>query len=517
MSEQDVTGYLAATSKEGEPSHYRLTDIDVPEVAVVDRAANKRIWLLLKRDAMSNELGPAITETDDGTLTLEKAELTIPTPVKAAVSSVLVAALEKTKSVVAALRGADEDPEAKMDSRLSGAVKSIAEALGAVTERYPSPTTKTDKQEPLPKPAIAALTQVLQMPGLSKPARAVIEDLVSNPAPNFPLPKPAVAALSQVLQMPGLPKPARSVIEDLVKQSKAEAKKSVDPEVADAEAAADAALEDVAKFEASMLVQKKFALPAAVKAGALRLATGAMELLASVGAAVRAAKETSERLDAPLPKELGAAITRVAAALKAINERYPAPKSAADGDGKGVGEKEQPTVPNPDDAKKNLDIAGMRADLAKMQATIDAAESGAPPPTTEPAVDIVEKAESLVEELSKAGARMAKARLARFLDALKTLNELGQEFLKGDDSVKTPDFLAAQKSANGGLDRASLEAMFAEQTRIISERVGTLEKRVDTVETARPVGVGDSDPPVVPTAKKDEPGPFRDMFVPGSD
>lgn len=70
-------------------------------------------------------------------------------------------------------------------------------------------------------------------------------------------------------------------------------------------------------------------LPTPVKEAMLRSLTEALERLMSVANRVKEASETDERLDAPVPDEVGAEVAAIAELLSGIGESYPSPKSKA--------------------------------------------------------------------------------------------------------------------------------------------------------------------------------------------
>jgi hypothetical protein len=103
-----------------------------------------------------------------------------------------------------------------------------------------------------------------------------------------------------------------------------------DEEEDDAEKA-EMPAEDDESDDAEKKPRKKQALtiPTPVKEAILRSLTEALERLMSVANRVKEASETDERLDAPVPDEVGAEVAAIAELLGGIGESYPSPKSKA--------------------------------------------------------------------------------------------------------------------------------------------------------------------------------------------
>lgn len=144
----------------------RLLDIITQEVSLVNRAANRRKWLVRKgSDAMN--LGQEIFETEDGTMTTETAEpesgeesrvekqMAMPKPVKTAVLGALEQCQTKAAKLVSDIKGMTEDETVEgMPQMLSNEFKGLATALRAIISRYPSPKSKDEPgAENAPEPA----------------------------------------------------------------------------------------------------------------------------------------------------------------------------------------------------------------------------------------------------------------------------------------------------------------------------------------------------------------------------
>lgn len=183
----------------------------VEEVSLVDRAANKRKFLVVKRrtdmgKTQDEGLGPEVVQDDSGRLTtvegVEKARgkddedeegtdeekkkkaqgaggkkpdgdddededdagkaegkkkadgVTIPAPVKAAVLRIGTEALERLMSVVNQVKNATETDEklpAPLPASLSKEIAAVAKLLASIGERYPSPKAKSEDGDKVEK------------------------------------------------------------------------------------------------------------------------------------------------------------------------------------------------------------------------------------------------------------------------------------------------------------------------------------------------------------------------------
>jgi hypothetical protein len=191
--------------EEEEKDVHRLRDMVVEEVSLVDRAANRQKFLVVKRrtDMGKNSdenLGPEVVQDENGRFTavrdVEKArgkakdeeededeekqkasgkenedeededgkpkgrkkadgnaagnQLTIPAPVKAAVLRIGTEALERLMSVVNQVKDAaetDEKVPIPLPADMGKEIAAIAQLLTSVSERYPSPKAKSEHGE----------------------------------------------------------------------------------------------------------------------------------------------------------------------------------------------------------------------------------------------------------------------------------------------------------------------------------------------------------------------------------
>jgi hypothetical protein len=159
-----------------DPKVFQLLDIIAEEVSDVDRAANKRTYLVVKRrtDMKTKEqLGAELVEDADGNLTTigkakadddaehdetkaaspdkeedeTKQALVIPAAVKQALLKATTEALQRLMAIVNAIKAAEETDE-KLDKPTPDSVarelRAVSGLLVGALERYPSPIAKDD-------------------------------------------------------------------------------------------------------------------------------------------------------------------------------------------------------------------------------------------------------------------------------------------------------------------------------------------------------------------------------------
>lgn len=141
---------------------HELSDINTEEVSIVDRAANKRRFIVVKRDGRAT-MAAELTEKEDGTFEeaqpaaekpavdapasedVAKQAITLPTPVKQTVVRALTEAGERLASALALAKAAKETDEKlpqPVPAALGKEVGAIATLLNSLVERYPSPKAK---------------------------------------------------------------------------------------------------------------------------------------------------------------------------------------------------------------------------------------------------------------------------------------------------------------------------------------------------------------------------------------
>lgn len=159
-----------------DPKVFQLLDIIAEEVSDVDRAANKRTYLVVKRrtDMKTKEpLGAELVEDANGNLTtIDKAKgddeehdetkaasppdkekdaskqaLVIPGPVKQALLRATTEALQRLMAVVNAIKAAeetDEKPDKPTPDSVARELRAVSDLLAGALERYPSPIAKDE-------------------------------------------------------------------------------------------------------------------------------------------------------------------------------------------------------------------------------------------------------------------------------------------------------------------------------------------------------------------------------------
>ena len=172
-----------ATKGEEEDKIFRLHDMVVQEVSLVDRAANKRQFLVLKReDESMAKVGEELKPDGNGGFTTAKTDEGAPTPpelppapaaptpvddatakvedspitpqVKQDVLRMLADALENLMTVATTVKAAQEDggEEGNLPPTVVEGLKSIGGLLQGVVERYEAaPAAKQDDSTPEPK------------------------------------------------------------------------------------------------------------------------------------------------------------------------------------------------------------------------------------------------------------------------------------------------------------------------------------------------------------------------------
>lgn len=134
-------------------AEFRLRDILVEEVSIVDRAANRRRFLVVKQqggnmadikktdDQAVDAEAPASSESPTDAVTMAA----MPSAVKEGVLRILTEVLERLVSVSNQVKDAEETSASSdnpLDPTLAGEIKNISELLGGVLSRYPSPVAK---------------------------------------------------------------------------------------------------------------------------------------------------------------------------------------------------------------------------------------------------------------------------------------------------------------------------------------------------------------------------------------
>jgi hypothetical protein len=184
---------------------HRLVDMIVQEVSIVDRPANQRRFLIVKRRTPME--GAQVVQKDDGTLTTaEKQGEAIPAPVQASVLTIVTAAVERLLSVAEALRATpttDAQVDQPLPGNLAGTVADVARELAGVGERYPSPASKAEavaKVDPIPEPVKAAV--VTQLTQVAERLASVLAEVRDAPGSTEQRDAPLPAAITdQVMEI----------------------------------------------------------------------------------------------------------------------------------------------------------------------------------------------------------------------------------------------------------------------------------------------------------------------------
>lgn len=121
---------------------YRLRDMETREVSLVDRAANKRKFLIVKRgDAMPVPDLPELTVGDDGQLTQieggqDRPVFKLRSEWKEKIASAATSALEKIEDLIQAIKGAEETDEEGIEfpAEVLSEIQGIADAISGIPQ-----------------------------------------------------------------------------------------------------------------------------------------------------------------------------------------------------------------------------------------------------------------------------------------------------------------------------------------------------------------------------------------------
>lgn len=364
--------WLAEASEARRRRRHRLHDIRVGEVSVVDRAANRRKWLVVKREGdMADQLGDEVEVDADGTATAvfdedepvevvtlskdddtvddfgrdpadvspERKQQAIPSPVKDAVSKIVRSAVERLMSIAQALRGAkttDAKTPTPLPASIGRGLRAVAAELQGATQRYPSPTAKA-QHEKCPEGQVFDPEKKACVPMGKGSDPAIAKQRLSMPGPV----KKAVLG-----RLAGFVERAMSLRNDvrIAKDATGETETPLPATVGRALRALATELgTTLSRFpsptakgfaalplevDAESLVtpvEKALTIPGPVKRAVARRLTAVIELAMSVRNAVRGARETTERSRTPLPPAVGRWLKGLATQLGAIAQRYPSP------------------------------------------------------------------------------------------------------------------------------------------------------------------------------------------------
>ena len=140
---------------------FRLRDIETQEVSVVDRAANQRRFLVVKREnGMDPKLGAEVTTDDNGDLTAEEIEkaghMKIPGSVKAKIESALSQAIAVLGKQLAMVKASTEGGPPRIPTAMNTALSMVSNNIDDVMSKYGTSKTKKDGEGDTDADAVAA-------------------------------------------------------------------------------------------------------------------------------------------------------------------------------------------------------------------------------------------------------------------------------------------------------------------------------------------------------------------------
>lgn len=162
------------TDEQGRPAKFRLTQMLTVAVGLVDRAANERTFLVVKRNSGMDTNGTQATTKDQGTAPVTNADPAAPPPAapaappdapaadaiklpaaaKQALTDGLTAIFQKLAPIAELIQSAAVDEAAAVPPELCAALDEGADALDMLADQF-APTTAMDMAAP-PAPAPAA-------------------------------------------------------------------------------------------------------------------------------------------------------------------------------------------------------------------------------------------------------------------------------------------------------------------------------------------------------------------------
>lgn len=165
----------AATTEDGDAATHRLTGIQVKEVSIVDRAANKRKYLLVKDDDKANDSAtgssaekatptnpdqPPTPPTQPGPpATPQAPTLRISPELKTQVIGILKTVLERVGVINKVLEGSSETPGAAAPPELMTALNQLAQMISQAAAPTAPPAAPPPGAPPPAPPPSAAKTE----------------------------------------------------------------------------------------------------------------------------------------------------------------------------------------------------------------------------------------------------------------------------------------------------------------------------------------------------------------------
>lgn len=433
---------------------HRLLDIITQEVSLVNRAANRRKWLVRKgTDAMGE--AQELFEQGDGSLTTEETaeapvesgneesvekQLAMPKAIKDAVSSALATAHGLVGKLAGHVKNLEEDDSMQgLPSMVGTELKALATGLRAINSRYPAPKAKGEGEE----------DETAQEPEQAEE----------------------------------------------VEQTKSEEGETQTETETEAEKAGHGI--------SGALKQK---VMGALEDGAKRLAT----LLEHVKAATE-----SDEAHSGIPGELAKEIEAVAAGFESLLGAYPSPKAAKTEEDEQKPHTETASAPDeaaPESAD-NMEKASPFSVLQEAKNVLGVIMAKIQPgqPIDEDSYQKLDKLRSLLGssasgerkedgddsqkgDVKKAGAKMASARRKQLEAAIKSLLSLFKEVMPAKDLGKFPHLVVSKAEQDAEGLREKLEKAEADLAKARGElaelRERPAESQVATVETAVPTSNG---------------------------
>lgn len=184
------------------PQVYRLRDMQVQEVSLVDRPANKRKFILVKRDSKTMALGAELAANSDGSFsTAQKAPP--PDPGAAPPGS------EDTSAAPAPGADMPLSLTADMKTQLGDVMKSLTDALAAAQKMLDGAADAKDETEANPAPLADALANLCEMAEDAAMALLGIPD--NDEVPPGGVPEPGAPAAQAGPGMDAQPLAARDL------------------------------------------------------------------------------------------------------------------------------------------------------------------------------------------------------------------------------------------------------------------------------------------------------------------
>lgn len=454
LAKADAVLQAAIGALRASGARFRLKDILVEEVSFVDRAANKRRFLVVKH-------GDSMAEQKESVAKVE-----LPKPVKSVMMRMLTEALERLVSVVNAVKDAEEtdaELETPVPAEIGNEIEWIANALLGCLEKYPSPTSKAQVGGNLGPHTHA-------IPGNGRTGIGAGAGH-THKTPDGKRTGPAMLGGGTGNHVHELPTGGTTGTPDVMKvEAPADALAAfIDMTAEDGGGVSPDALSQLGSETADKMRVLASVLALIADAGSPEELAGMANRMLSVGKALKAAGTASDVLeriaeaaqavageaedDDTLSAETLVKIRQLAATLNELAEKYPNPAAGA-----ANGEVDMADGTNKSDAT-NADPKGeaKTAAGAQPEASLDnegktaedatAAKNDAPEPGGNPAggegdddqneavAKMAEAVAAGVVSLAKAGRKMSGTRLKKLRLAVSSLSELLSEL---DDATIVP-------------------------------------------------------------------------------